>query len=169
MEKNNYKNIGLGLIGSIKVWIARKQAENFKTVMDRIEHENGEVDYTEAIKLAQEIIYKRQVNRATRDAKRAFHRVQRAGAGWNCKDDYVEYYLKENNLSKPQIPKKTDITGQEQSDMRECGFKEPNTLIKDLRYMAQNGNPNTNETTGTMQEKGFYPGGDFLQPDKSDR
>ena len=187
MEENSYNNIGLGLIGSIRVWI--------KTVMDRMENEDGEVDYTKANELAQEIIHKRQVNRATRDAKRAFPKVQRAGAGWDCEEDFIKFYLEENGLSAPKLPEKTgDIIKENPSNMQEHGFGEPepfeeaknpsnmqehgfrepepleqarNPLIRGLRNMAKEGAPQKDIPNNIMGDNGFREGGNLGKNSKS--
>ena len=52
----NYEKIKLGLIGKVKVWKARREAEKARAWRDKIEHEISEVDYTEAEKLKEELL-----------------------------------------------------------------------------------------------------------------
>ena len=101
----DYNKIKLGLIGRFKVWSARREAEKTREWRDNIEHENSEVDYSEAERLEADLLEQKRIKRATKDATRLYKRIYGKNNDGIGETDFIEDYLVENGLKQKVLPK----------------------------------------------------------------
>jgi len=100
----DYNKIKLGLIGRFKVWSTRREAEKTRAWRDKIEHENSEVDYSEAERLEADLLEQKRMKRATKDATRLYRRVYGKNNDGIGETDFIEDYLVENGLKQKALP-----------------------------------------------------------------
>lgn len=99
----NYSDVKLGLIGRLRVWNERRIAEKIRKEYGKNEGELVEVEYSDADKLEKELLEKKKIKKATKDAAK-FYRIAYGkdddGVG---EADFIEQYLTDNGL-KPKVP-----------------------------------------------------------------
>lgn len=107
----DYGEIKLGPIDRYKVWREKRTAEKDRAWRDKIEHETSEVDYSQAERLESDLLNKKRIKRATRDAIRLYKRDKRneEKIGYDVldglgKEEFVQEYLKANGLKQRALP-----------------------------------------------------------------
>ncbi len=96
----DYDKIKLGLIGKIRVWNLRREAEKTRDWRDRIEGEVSEVDYSEADELEKSLLDKKKLKIATKKATKEY---KKDNTGIS-KENFIENYLIENGLKQKALP-----------------------------------------------------------------
>ena len=92
-NKHDYSNVRLGLIDRIRVWNARRIAEAQRNQYLKDEGELTEVDYSRADKLEKDLLNKRRVKRATRDARKIYKSVYGKDNDGVGESDFIDDYL----------------------------------------------------------------------------
>ena len=100
----DYNKIKLGLIDRFRVYRERRAAEKNREWYDKVEHEVSEVDYSEADKLEKELLDRKKIKKATRDAKKIYRRDDK---NMN-QEDFIENYLIEIGLKPKALPKQVE-------------------------------------------------------------
>ncbi len=99
----DYNKVKLGLIDRFKVWRARRDAEKDREWFDKTEGEASEVDYSYAEQLQSELLDRKRIKKATRDAEKLFKRDNKTFPIPD-KDKFIEQYLIDNGLKQKALP-----------------------------------------------------------------
>ena len=104
----DYNDVKLGLIDRFKVWNERRAAEARRQQYLKDEGELLEVDYSEADKLAEELLNNKKIKKATRDAAKMYKATYGKNDDGVGKDDFIEEYLIEKGLKQKKLPEKNN-------------------------------------------------------------
>ncbi len=126
----DYDKIKLGLIGKIRVWNLRREAEKTRDWRDRIEGEISEVDYSEADELEKSLLDKKKLKIATRKATKEY---KKDNTGIS-KENFIENYLIENGLKQKALPTPKEARGKlaERYEYSLEGYKMPRTMYYEV-------------------------------------
>ena len=100
----DYNNVKLGLIDKFKVWRERRDAEKIRAWKDNIEHEVTQVDYSSANKLEYDLLEKKRIKKATKDAAKLYKTMYGKNNDNGEKNAFIENYLFENGLKQKALP-----------------------------------------------------------------
>ncbi len=99
----DYNKVKLGLIDRYLVWKIRRDALREKKLFNTIDGNFSEVDFSYADRLQTELLTRKKIKMATRDAKRLFRKENRVFS-MSDKDKFIEQYLVENGLMQKALP-----------------------------------------------------------------
>ena len=103
-----YNDVKLGLIGRLRVWNARRIANMQRNQYNKDEKELLEVDYSKADELEEELLSKKRIKKATRDASKIYNREYGKNNDGVGKDDFIEEFLIKKGLKQKKLPEVID-------------------------------------------------------------